>query len=192
MKYPKMMNLVKPLKKNCFKMKLKVKVKEIVKGCFPVYHDNGDYFDLKTANNVSLIAGRSYNLRLGVAIELPKGMFAKIESRSSTYGVFKIKPTSSFVIDNSYKGDSDEWHFIVKADKNVFIPKGTAICQFSLFPSQFARPIDKIKWLLSSGVQLIKVNELNNPNRGGIGSTDKKKKDDTERRQRDSIGGVDI
>lgn len=170
-------------------MKLKIKVKEIVNGCFPVKHEQGDYFDLCVANDIYIKKGRKYNLRLGVAIELPNGMYAKIESRSSTYGKFRISPVSSFVIDNSYKGNNDEWHFIVTADKDVFIKKGTPVCQFSIFMSQFSTVSQRIKWLLSSGVKLIRVDKLDNPDRGGIGSTDKNRYDNNpEKQQSDTVG----
>lgn len=167
-------------------MKLKIKVKEIVNGCFPVKHEQGDYFDLCLANDVYIKKGRKYNLRLGVAIELPDGMYAKIESRSSTYGKFCISPVSSFVIDNSYKGNNDEWHFIVTADRDAFIKKGTPVCQFSIFLSQFSTRKQKLKWLFSSGVKLVKVDKLNNPDRGGIGSTDKTNDNNTEERKSDT------
>lgn len=159
-------------------MKLKIKVREIVKGCFPIRHEQGDYFDLLVANDVYLKRSRKYNLRLGVAIELPKGMYAKIESRSSTYGKFGIMPVSSFVIDGSYRGNDDEWHFIVIAHKDVFIKKGTPICQFSIIPSQFSTPMQKLKWLLSNGIKLENADKLEGPNRGGIGSTDNKNKEE--------------
>lgn len=155
-------------------MALKIKVKELVEGCMPIKHSIGDYYDLVNAEDVTLKKGDKYNIPLGVAIQLPKGFCAKIESRSSTYSSFKIRPVASFVIDNSYKGDNDEWHFIVIADKDIFIPKGTPICQFTLRFSQFATCWDKIRWVFSNGVKIEKVSYLGNKDRGGIGSTNRK------------------
>ena len=50
-------------------------------------------------------------------------------------------------------------------------PKGTRICQFRIMPKMNAGILTKLKWLFSNGVELIKVDNLNNNNRGGIGST---------------------
>ena len=38
-------------------------------------------------------------------------------------------------------------------------------------PKMNAGILTKLKWLFSNGVELIKVDNLNNDNRGGIGST---------------------
>lgn len=165
------------MKKNYFNMALKIKVKELANGCMPIKHQVGDYYDLVTSEDVYIKRGGKYNIPLGIAVQLPNGFCAKIESRSSTYSIFKIRPVASFVIDNSYKGDNDEWHFIVIADEDVFIPKGTPICQFSLRFSQFATFWNKIKWLFSNGVKIERVYILGNKDRGGIGSTNSIKKE---------------
>ena len=64
---------------------MKIKVKEITKGCFPVRtgEDKSDCFDLCLAEDVTLKKGEVYVAKLGIATELPKGMVAKIYSRSS-------------------------------------------------------------------------------------------------------------
>ena len=66
-----------------------------------------------------------------------------------------------YCIDESYKGDNDEWNFIAHAIKTTIIPKGERICQFRIIKHQ-----PKIK--------LVEVNTLGNPDRGGIGSTGRK------------------
>ena len=38
-------------------------------------------------------------------------------------------------------------------------------------PKMNAGVLTKLKWLFSNGVEFIKVDRLNNKNRGGIGST---------------------
>ena len=158
-------------------MKLKIKVKEITKGCMPVVIEQGDWIDLKLAEDVKFtgteVQSRKIKyLPLGVAMELPKGFEAYVLPRSSTPNKWNIEVANSqAVIDESYKGDEDEWKLIVKAFKTVEIPKGTRICQFRIMPKMNAGILIKLKWLFSNGVELIKVDNLNNDNRGGIGST---------------------
>lgn len=151
-----------------------VKVKEIVGGCFPRYNPKGDCFDLMTANRLQLIAGKYYKIRLGVAMELPKGCSGRLYARSSTFKRYGLEPEPSVsVMDYSFSGPKDEWHFIALCNRNVTIEKNVPICQFEVVLSQFATPWQKIKWLFSGPVRLVAVDELYNPNRGGIGSTDK-------------------
>ena len=49
--------------------------------------------------------------------------------------------------------------------------KGDRICQFRIQLSQKATMWQKIKWLLSSGIELVEVDDLGNENRLGFGST---------------------
>ena len=52
--------------------------------------------------------------------------------------------------------------------------KGERICQFRVQLSQKATMWQKIKWLFSSGIELVQVKDLpNKTNRGGFGSTGK-------------------
>lgn len=158
-------------------MKLKIKVKEITKGCMPVVIEQGDWVDLKLAEDVKFtgteVQSRKIKyLPLGIAMKLPKGFEAYILPRSSTPNKWNIEVANSqAVIDESYKGDEDEWKLITKAFKAIEIPKGTRICQFRIMPKMNAGILTKLKWLFSNGVELIKVGSLNNKNRGGIGST---------------------
>ena len=158
-------------------MKLKIKVKEITKGCMPVVIEQGDWIDLKLAEDVKFtgteVQSRKIKyLPLGIAMELPKGFEAYVLPRSSTPNKWNIElANSQGVIDESYKGNEDEWNYIAKAFKATEIPKGTRICQFRIMPKMNAGILTKLKWLFSNGVELIKVDNLNNDNRGGIGST---------------------
>ena len=158
-------------------MKLKIKVKEITEGCMHVVIEQGDWIDLKLAEDVKFtgpeVQSRKIKyLPLGIAMELPKGFEAYILPRSSTPNKWNIEVANSqAIIDESYKGDKDEWKLIVKAFKAIEIPKGTRICQFRIMPKMNASILTKLKWLFSNGVELIKVDSLNNKNRGGIGST---------------------
>lgn len=158
-------------------MKLKIKIKEITEGCMPEIIEQGDWIDLKLAEDVrftgSEVQSRKIKyLPLGIAMELPKGFEAYVLPRSSTPNKWNIElANSQGVIDESYKGNDDEWNYIAKAFKATEIPKGTRICQFRIMPKMNAGILTKLKWLFSNGVELIKIDNLNNDNRGGIGST---------------------
>lgn len=158
-------------------MKLKIKIKEITEGCMPEIIEQGDWIDLKLAEDVKFTGAEVQSrkikyLPLGIAMELPKGFEAYILPRSSTPNKWNIElANSQGVIDESYKGDEDEWKYIAKAFKAIEIPKSTRICQFRIMPKINAGILTKLKWLFSNGVELIKVDSLNNKNRGGIGST---------------------
>lgn len=121
----------------------------------------GDWVDLRTAKEVHLKAGEYLAIPLGVAMQLPKGFEAIVAPRSSTfkhYGV--IQANGIGVIDETYCGDNDEWHFPVYATKDVIIPKDTRVCQFRLLKHQ-------------PSFALIEVPMLGNTDRGGFGSTGK-------------------
>lgn len=120
---------------------------------------NSDWIDLRAAEEVKLAAGDYKAIPLGAAIELPKGYEAIVAPRSSTFKHFGILLANSIgVIDESYKGDGDEWHFPALAMRNTVIHQGDRICQFRIIKHQ---PKYSLKW----------VKHLGNKNRGGIGST---------------------
>ena len=176
-------------------MKLKIKVKRINKNiALPEVTEKGDWIDLRASETVTLNAPQanvlkrhkvngaeerhrdvefdSKLIRLGVAMQLPKGFEAVALSRSSTYMNFGvILGNSEGVIDQPYCGDNDEWRYNAIAFRDTTINEGDRICQFRIQLSQKATMWQKIKWLLSSGVEIVEVDELDNPDRGGIGIT---------------------
>lgn len=174
---------------------MKIKVKEIVKGCAPTIMEQGDWFDLKTADTIVFTGPRAATLKrnrpkneeetsfrvvdfdfklinLGFAMQLPKGFEAVMVPRSSLYKKLGIIQTNSMgIIDNSYCGNNDEWKFPALAFKNTTIEKGTRICQFKIQLSQKASIWQKIKWLFDNKIEFKLVEDLENEDRGGIGST---------------------
>lgn len=175
-------------------MKLKIKVKVLTEGCMPEINPEGDWIDLRSAIDIDLPAPQSktlkrvmqdgkeisfrdvilktYYIPLGVAMELPKGFEAPIDSRSS--GPKKLKifiPNGQGIVDNTYNGDKDEWNYICSPMEATSIKKGDRICQFRIQLSQKATFWQKLKWFLCSGVELVRVDSLNNENRGGLGSS---------------------
>lgn len=121
----------------------------------------GDWIDLRSAESVDIKAGEYKLIRLGVAMELPEGYEALVAPRSSTFKNYGVLLANSLgIIDESYKGDNDEWKFLAYATRDTHVEKNDRICQFRIIEHQ-----PKIK--------LTKVESLGNADRGGIGSTGK-------------------
>lgn len=119
----------------------------------------GDWIDLRAAEDIEMKAGEFKLIPLGVAMELPKGYEALVAPRSSTFKKMNILLANSIgIIDESYKGDGDEWHFPAYAVKDTYIRKNERICQFRIIQHQ---PL----------IHLLEVDHLGNEDRGGIGST---------------------
>ena len=150
-------------------MKLKVYVQSSDE-CFPFEYENGDLIDLKAGEDITIDGGKWALVPLGVRIQLPKGFKANVYPRSSTFtkhGIFMYNSVGQ--IDCTYCGPDDEWKFPAYAIETTHIEKGKRICQFEIVPSMKATIFQKLKWLFSSGVELIKVDKLNNKNRDGFG-----------------------
>lgn len=119
----------------------------------------GDWVDLRCAEDTILKGGEYKMIPLGVAMELPIGYEALVAPRSSTFNKYGIILVNSIgVIDESYKGDGDEWNFLAYAICDTYIPKNERICQFRIIEHQ-------------PHLELIEVDTLGNDDRGGIGST---------------------
>lgn len=121
--------------------------------------DVGDWIDLRSAANVRLKKGDFALIPLGVSMKLPEGYEANVVPRSSTYKHWGILQTNSFgVIDSSYCGDNDQWFMPVYATRDTTIHFNDRICQFR---------INKVM----ESVEIIEVEHLESPDRGGHGST---------------------
>lgn len=71
----------------------------------------------------------------------------------------------------SYSGNEDEWKFPALATRETTINKGDRICQFRIQLSQKATIWQKLRWLFSRKIELVKVDNLDPNNRGGFGSS---------------------
>lgn len=119
----------------------------------------GDWIDLRAAQDVTMKEGEYRAIPLGVAMELPQGYEAIVAPRSSTFKKLGILLANGIgVIDEAYKGDNDEWHFLAYAVRDTVIHKNERICQFRILRHQ---PL----------IHLKEVEHLGNADRGGIGST---------------------
>ena len=123
--------------------------------------ENGDWIDLRVAEDVELKAGEFKIISLGVSMKLPNGYEAHVVPRSSTFKHWGILQTNHMgVIDNSYSGDNDIWRFPAYATRDVLIEKNSRICQFRL-----------VKKMDDVGFNT--VEHLSDTNRGGFGSSGK-------------------
>ena len=119
----------------------------------------GDWIDLRAAENMTFYGGEYKLIPLGVAMELPEGYEALVAPRSSTFKKCGIIMTNSIgIIDETFKGDNDEWHFPAFAMYDTMIRKNERICQFRINERQ---PV----------ITFEEVAHLNDTDRGGFGST---------------------
>lgn len=130
--------------------------------------EKGDWIDLYANKEIFIPKGQRAMIPLGIAMELPKGYEAHIVPRSSTFKTWGIILVNSVgIIDNSYNGDNDQWHFpayclesrtIINGREGTLIQKGDRICQFRIVENQ-------------PSIEFIEVESLGNEDRGGFGST---------------------
>lgn len=133
---------------------------------------NGNWLDLRAAEDVVICKGEYKQIPLGVSMELPPGYEALVAPRSSTFKRYGIILANGIgIIDNSFNGNSDVWNFLaycleprdsmVQNGKYIEfsrIQKGDRICQFRIIKSQ-------------PEIEFYEVENLGNKDRGGIGST---------------------
>ncbi len=118
-----------------------------------------DWYDLRSAIDIELKKDEFKLIPLGIAMELPEGYEAYAIPRSSTYKNFKVIQANHIgLIDESYRGDNDQWYFPAIAMEDTKINKYDRICQFRI---QKKMPI----------VSFEEVKLLGNKDRNGIGST---------------------
>ena len=120
---------------------------------------NGDWIDLRSAEDVDLKAGESRLIKLGVSMKLPKGYEAHLIPRSSTFKNYGIIQTNSMgLIDNSYSGNNDIWKLPVYATRDCHISKNDKICQFTIVKT-------------TNNIIIEETDQLSSIDRGGFGST---------------------
>ena len=119
----------------------------------------GDWIDLRAAEDVEMKAGEFRYIRLGVGMILPDGYEAHVAPRSSTFKNFGVLVANSFgVIDSSYCGEEDEWRLPALAMRDTVIRKNDRICQFRIVEKQ-------------PEIEFEVVEHLRADSRGGFGST---------------------
>ena len=90
---------------------------------------------------------------------VPAGYEALVAPRSSTFSRYGVLQANSVgIMDNSYRGNGDQWCFPAYATRDTAIEKGARICQFRILRNQ-------------PELRFLKVETLDSPDRGGFGST---------------------
>lgn len=146
-----------------------IKIKYFNKDITPIIKiDKGDWIDLRAAEEVVLKKGEYKAIPLGIGMQLPRGFEAIIAPRSSTFKRYHIIcPNSIGIIDNTYQGDNDQWHFLVYALEDTVIPFDERICQFRLLENQYIGGV----YVCNEMFEI--VDTLGETDRGGMGSTNK-------------------
>lgn len=147
-------------------MKLKIKYFNNAKKLEKI--SKGNWIDVYANEDVFVLKDHSKTIPLGFALELPKGWEGHLAPRSSTFKTWGIIQTNSVgVVDDTYIGDNDEWSmpvYCLEAKKysdgafGTWIRKGDKIGQFRIME-------------VMPDIEFEEVEELNNPNRGGFGTT---------------------
>ena len=123
--------------------------------------NKSDWYDLRAAEEVEMKAGEYRLIKLGIAMQLPKGYEAHVAPRSGTFKNFGIIQANSVaVIDESYCGDNDQWYYPAIALRDTVIHKNDRICQFRIIEHQ-------------PPVKFVNVEYLEGKDRGGFGTTGK-------------------
>ena len=120
---------------------------------------NGDWIDLRAAENVEMKKGEFKLIPLGIGMILPSGYEAHVVPRSSTFKNYGVIQTNHMgVIDNSYCGEKDQWFFPAYALRDTVINKNDRICQFRIVEKQ-------------PTIEFKTTDNLKEISRGGHGST---------------------
>lgn len=143
---------------------MKVKIKRIDKTLpLPIYKTAGAVaFDLILREDAIINPGEIKRMPCNVVVDIPEGYMLMLAPRSSM--PYKkpglIQANSIGVIDQDYCGPSDELKFSAynTSDKPISLSRGETLTQ-AIFVK-----IEK--------AELVEVDEMDAPNRGGFGTTD--------------------
>lgn len=148
-----------------------IKVNLVIKSPYVEMSRKGDLIDLNfcglntfdglllSGDKISYSQGAIFKVRLGFAMELPKGKMAKVYPRSGTRKNFGVILTNSVGnIDNDYNGNEDEWMAEFYAVEDGSMKLGDRILQFEI--------VD-----IMPKVEFNVVESFDNENRGGYGSS---------------------
>ncbi len=141
--------------------KLKLKVKLLNRDLpLPKYQTPGAAgLDLYARLPMEIPAKEVAYVPLNVAMELPQGHWSLIAARSSLHKKGLMMANGIGVGDEDYCGDEDEYHAALYnfSDKEVKIEQGERLVQLLILPKE--------------PVAIESVEQLDNQNRGGFGTT---------------------
>ena len=123
---------------------------------------HGAWIDLRSVEDYEYKKGDFFYINLGVNIKVPKGYEGLLAPRSSMFKNYGLIQTNSVgVIEDNYCGNNDVWMLPVYALKDGKITKGDRLCQFRTLKSM-------------GHTHFTVVDDMEDCNRGGLGSTGKK------------------
>jgi len=129
-----------------------------------------DWIDLRSREAFTYKAGDFIKVPLEVAMELPKGYEAHIVPRSSTFKNFGlIMVNSPGIVDESYKGDNDEWFAPFLAFRDGKNRKIRPYCAVSYCRKNAARNIRRERTPREQGQMRGKLNRYKIKRRGADG-----------------------
>lgn len=141
--------------------------------------DKGDWIDVFANEDVFIPVNSMGLVPLGFALELPEGYEAILAPRSSTYRNWGVIQTNSIgVIDESYRGNEDEWLiplYCLTAIEQLSIDAGFKYPL--ILTGAYVRKGDKIaqfriqEKMPRKQISIVEVDELEGDDRGGFGST---------------------
>jgi dUTP pyrophosphatase len=144
-------------------MKKKIRIKYLSDKIEKLRYIDGksDWIDLRASERIEMKEGEWRLIPLGICMELPKGYEAYIVPRSGTFKNFGlIQANHMGIVDETYKGDNDQWYMSAIAMRDTVIEVNDRICQFRIMKHQPKIIFDEVE-------------SLGNKDRGGYGSTGK-------------------
>jgi len=120
-------------------------------------YENDAGWDLHVLRETSIMPGRGWDVRTGIAVAIPTGHYGRIIGRSSAFrrrGVLVVEG----VIDSGFRGELFSYAYNVSNDK-VVLERGDSIAQLII------SPVPHVEW--------VQVEELYGSERGkqGFGSS---------------------
>jgi len=143
---------------------MRIKIKRFDKSIpLPEYKTSGAAaVDLYAREEITISPRSIGYVPLNIAIELPESHWALVSARSSLHKKGLMLANGIGVGDSDYAGDNDEYKAALYnfTDQEVVVEKGERIVQMIILERE--------------KIELIEVDHLGNPDRGGFGSTGQK------------------
>ncbi|PID84585.1 dUTPase [Candidatus Gracilibacteria bacterium] len=142
---------------------MKVRIKTSIKEDIAYKTDGACAFDFRSSEDVSFAPREWKFIETGTVVETPKGYMLMIAPRSGTFKNYKLMLVNSIgIIDQDYSGDNDtiKFAYINMSDETIEVKTGDRIGQ-----GVFVK-IEKPEFEF--------VENMNNSDRGGFGTTGNK------------------
>lgn len=140
---------------------MKIKIKRFDKSLpLPAYQTSkAAAFDLYARESVTIEAGKVGRVPMNVAVEVPPSHWVLVAARSSLHKKGLMLANGIGIGDEDFAGDQDEYQALLLnfTDAPVTVNKGDRLTQMMVLSVERA--------------EILEVDRLEQPNRGGVGST---------------------